>query len=122
VICWYCHWGWPRPVYDIYRRALANLDAIPGWDGEYALTSGPAHVVWADENWDSAEWCLAECDKTGAHWDHFPPAVLEIIRQSLRELRALPEDQREVEPEDYDGEHPERYPPPAGVEMVKGIQ
>ncbi len=115
MICWYCHWGWARAVRDIYERARAAVDALGGADGEYALGYGPAHAVWADENWDCAAFCLAECDSPRfADWD---PAVLQAVRQSLRELDALPEGVRDPCPADYDGFRPEAYPPPPGAEM-----
>ena len=116
-ICWYCYWGWPKPIADIYLRAKDDIDAIAWSDGEHALKYGPAHIVWADENWDSAEWCLKECDSTSfGDWN---TATLEIVRRSLRELAELPEDIRESQPAEYDGEHPEKYPPRDGLEMVK---
>lgn len=129
---------------DIYRKAESDINAalahlgqqvcdddvegmshlLQHWDtrrrphsGESALEYGPAHVVWADENWDCAEWCLKKCDDP--EWSDFPPLVLEIIRRSLRELIALPKEIREPCPEDYDDEFPENFPPPAGIEMVR---
>ncbi|GAH65571.1 unnamed protein product, partial [marine sediment metagenome] len=42
---------------------------------------------------------------------------LAVVRWSLEKLAELPLEQREIEPEDYDGFHPERYPPT--VEVVK---
>lgn len=109
-ICWYCHWGWPKVVADIYDKALSDL-------GEYdsPLHYGPAHIVWEDENFDSAEWCLEHFDEyTGDH----SIKDLVIVRRSLEELAAVPVDDRCVEPDDYDGEHPELFPPPKDVEMV----
>ena len=39
--CWYCHWGWPEPVAQIYLAAVAALggDAAP-----LAVWSGPCRV------------------------------------------------------------------------------
>lgn len=109
--CWDCHWGWPRAVHDIYQRALDKLD---GKDS--SLHFGPAHIVWEDENWDSAEWCIQHFDE---YADDLNQHEREVVMQSLLELNALPESVRDVCPEDYDGEHPELYPPPLGVEMVR---
>jgi len=110
-ICWYCHWGWPKPVAAIYEKAL---DALEGDDSP--LLYGPGHIVWADENFHSAEWCLEHFeDHTGDRGE----ADLAIVRQSLEELAKLPLDVRCVEPEDYDEEHPENFPPLAGIEMVR---
>lgn len=42
-----------------------------------------------------------------------------IVRESLVKLLAVPENIRCCEPDDYDGEHPENFPPPSGMVMVK---
>jgi len=130
--CWYCYWGWSKPVHDIYAKAIAAVnDALLNaanesndwkqpsqpYDGKSALEFGPAHIVWSDENWDCAKLCLKECDKK--QWRKWPTDVLEIVRQSLRDLIALPAEVREPCPSNYEGEHPQNYPPPPGVEMVK---
>lgn len=129
--CWWCHWGWPREIAEIYLRAEKDIDEAilntateaNDWhtveeplSGEYALEYGPAHVVWSDENWDLAESCLKDCDDP-LHADWFPPA-LEIVKRSLRELAALPEELKRT-PKGYDGEHPENYPPPPEWEMAR---
>jgi hypothetical protein len=115
-VCWYCYWGWSKQVADIYDVH----------DGRINLDWSPAHVVWADENFDdgSIEFCLKECDEwdsrpvpdDGSNTEHFVSAV---ARQSLLELKAIPASIRCCEPEGYDGEHPENYPPPIGLVMVK---
>lgn len=110
-ICWSCYWGWPKPVADIYTKALEQLD---GYDSP--LEFGPGHVVWSDENFDSAEWCLEHFeDYKGDYSDE----ELAIVRWSLEELAKLPLEVRCIEPDDYDGEHPELFPPPQGMEMEK---
>lgn len=108
-ICWYCHWGWPKPIADIYDRYI-------GIAGESAMHYGPAHIVWDDENWDSAQWCLDHFEEH-SDGDH-TPKELAAVYASLKELVALPQDVIEAIPEGYDDEHPENYPPPAGMEMV----
>ena len=111
MICWYCHWGWAKPVAEIYSRALADL----GGD-EFPLLFGPAHVVWEDENFDCAEACLEDFEKyKGDNGDD----ELAIVRRSLEELAALPESVRCPEPDDYDGDHPELYPPSVDVVRVR---
>jgi hypothetical protein len=83
---------------------------------EEAMHYGPAHVVWEDENFDSAEWCLENFDKyKGDHSDE----DLAVVRRSLEELVNIPLTERCPEPEEYEGENPENYPPPVGSEMVK---
>lgn len=122
-ICWDCYWGWPKPVADIYKKALDELD---DWDSP--LHFGPAHVVWEDENFHSAESCLEKFEEYSAEWidAHIEEGdkdegdcAMAIVKESLKSLAALPLNVRCVEPEDYDDEHPELYPPPDGVEMVK---
>lgn len=109
-ICWFCHWGWPKPIADIYIRALHDL----GGD-DRPLHFGPAHVVWEDENFDSAEWCLENFEEYAGG---FSEKDLVVVRRSLEELTRLPLSIRR-EPEGYDDEHPEMFPPPEGLAMVK---
>lgn len=110
-ICWSCYWGWPKPVADIYNEAVAAMDGC-----ESPMQFGPGHTVWSDENFNCADICLENFDR----WKgEFSEADLAIVRKSLEKLAALPENVRDVEPEDYDDEHPALYPPPAGVEMVQ---
>lgn len=108
--CWYCYWGWAKPVADIYMRAAEMMDDVR------LLHYGPAHVVWEDENWDSAEWCIQHFDE---HKEDYDPSDLEVVRWSLFELTKLPPEIREIEPKDYDGVNPQNYPPAEGVEVVK---
>lgn len=117
-ICWYCHWGWPKPVADVYAEALAELDG-----DESPLHDGPAHVVFADENFgdDPVRFSLAECDKPEEYADRFSAADIAIVARALRKMLEIPEEVRCCEPQAYhaDSDHPEKYPPPPGVEMVK---
>lgn len=110
-ICWYCHWGWAKPVAEIYKKALRALDG-----DKWPLHFGPSHIVWEDENFDRAEWCLEHFDE---YKGDYSDVELEIVKQSLKELASLPEDVRCVEPEDYDGQHPELYPPSVEMEFIK---
>lgn len=109
-ICWYCHWGWSKPVAAIY----AKYEAIAG---ESAMHYGPAHIVWSDENFERehVEWCLDNFDtyKREASTD----AENEAVRQSLVELLALPDDVLSPMPDDYDDERPELFPP--AIETVR---
>lgn len=88
--CWYCHWGWPKAILDIYKKAKEDIDFI-GDHGESCLEFGPAHIVWSDENWEDAniDYCIGECYPK-AHWNEFSPEVFEIIKRSLEELKAIP--------------------------------
>ena len=109
-ICWDCYWGWPKAVADIYDKALADLD------GDVSLLhDGPSHIVWADENFHSAEWCLEYFDE---YKGGISNQALMIVRRSLEELSKIKLAERCIEPADYDDAHPELYPPPKDVEMV----
>lgn len=110
-VCWYCYWGWAEPVAKVYSEAVAKLD---GWDE--GLTYGPAHVVWADENFgdDSIKFCLERCDDPES-LERRSPAQIAIARESLLKLLEIPEDVRCCEPEEYDDEHPENFPPTVAV-------
>lgn len=113
-MCWYCHWGLPKPVADIYIRAVTDLGG-----NEFPLTSAAGHVVWSDYNFHMAQNCLDDPDNIYYN-DGFEPWEIEILYRSLRELAALPESAWDVEPDTHgDFQHPENYPPPPGVAMVK---
>lgn len=109
-ICWYCHWGWSKPVVEIYER---YIDAA----GEDAMHYGAAHIVWDDENFERehVQRCLDNFDKYKR--EDYTEVQNEAVRQSLIDLLALPDHELAPEPKDYDGEHPERFPPQ--VPMVR---
>lgn len=109
-ICWYCHWGWPKAVADIYLAALADLDG-----DSHPLHFGPGHIVWDDENFDCAQSCL---DTFEEYSRDLTAEEAVIVRRSLEELATLPEAAYEVTPAAYDGEHPELYPPATGLIML----
>jgi hypothetical protein len=110
TVCWYCHWGWPKQVRDIYD----HFEEIAGWD---AMHYGPAHIVWSDENFDSVQWCLDNAEE----WMRgtFTDAQLNAVIESLKQLAALPKEIRECEPEGYAGHDPESFPPADTLVMVK---
>ena len=116
MICWYCHWGWSEPVAKIYKLALEKLHG-----GEMALHYGPSHIVWEDENWfdDNIQFCLKECDNYDDYKDRYSKEEIDIVRWSLEELLKLPIEVRDPCPEDYDEEHPEKYPPINGIKMIR---
>ena len=113
-ICWYCHWGWAKPVADIYAAALAKLDG-----DESPLEYGPAHIVWGDENWEDGniDFCIEACNDAG-FLERFAQSDIDIVHWSLIELRKIPEDVRCCCPEDYDDERPELFPPTCEVARV----
>lgn len=115
-ICWYCYWGWSKPVADIYLEALNRLNG-----DEMPLCYSFAHIVWADENFDSADWCLNEFEKHKEEYigADYTESQLDIVKWSLEELNKLPLSIREIIPKDYDDEHPELYPPQTSVVRIK---
>ncbi|MDY6957642.1 MAG: hypothetical protein SVK08_00660 [Halobacteriota archaeon] len=112
-ICWYCYWGWPSDTADIYYKAVNRLQG-----DESPLHFGPSHIVWEDENFEDhhIEWCLGQFDE---YKDDYSESDLSAIRWSLEELLKIPRPLRCPQPDDYDGEHPELYPPPKEIVMVK---
>lgn len=90
---------WPKEIQDIYKEACRRL----GSDGEYPsnvpLHFGPAHIVWEDGNFDSAEWCLENFDR---YTDRFTKEEMDVVKWSLQELVKLPLEVREVEIDDDD--------------------
>ena len=113
MICWYCHWGWPKPVAEIFQTAVTRL----GGD-DTPLTGGQSGIVWGNENFDWAEKCL---ERFNEQEEGYTAEELAVGRWSLEELAKLPLEVRCVRPEEYDGDDPHLFPPPVGVEMVKII-
>lgn len=109
-ICWFCHWGWPEAICEIYERAEKDIEAL-GHDGEHCLEYGPTHCVWCDENFYGDYRYEREHCKIQETWDDTPPEVLPILLRSLDELEALPDELKQP-PTEYDGENPEKYSPP----------
>lgn len=112
-MCYWCYWGWPKPIRDIYDDCEQRA-------GESAMLYGPGHVVWADENWGSAWSCLDYFDQWVRLWnydrgkDRFTAEQLAVVRESLERLVAVPEEfKREPEGYDDENENPADYPPPA---------
>lgn len=103
-ICWYCHWGWSKPVAEIYDKHIAVA-------GESAMHYGAAHIVWEDENFERhhVQWCLDHFEEY--KHDDATTEENEAVRHSLMELLALPDDILDPCPDDYDNEHPAAYPP-----------
>ncbi len=87
-ICWYCHWGWPKKVAEIYQEALKRLEG-----DDSPLHYGPAHIVWEDENFDCAEWSLEHFDENKGDLSE---ADLEVVKWSLEELAKIPLSERDI--------------------------
>jgi hypothetical protein len=114
-MCWYCYWGWPKPVADIYNKYLKKLDS----DSD-ALEFGQSHTVWSDENFDDncVKSCINECDRPSFDYER-DTETTRIVRESLVELLAVPESVRCPPESGHHNEDAAKYPPPAGLEMVK---
>lgn len=110
MTCWWCHWGWPKLIADIYDDCVMKLGGDEG-----PLHWGPAHIVWEDENWEAAQWCLDHFDE---YRRDYSDATLAIVRESLDRLVALP-DKWKREPIGYgDDSNAPDYPPPDDWIMV----
>jgi len=119
-ICWYCHWGVAKQVADIYNKYCALITDIGG-DAYTAMNYGPAHIVWADENFDKEDhiqWCIDNAQDWMKEWNVSPnfgddPKLhqkeCDLVVESLKELLLLPDEILNCEPEDYDDENPENY-------------
>ena len=109
AICYWCYWGWPKPIRDIYDDCREQM----GGD-DHPLLYGPAHVVWADENWDCAQSCLDDFDR----WcDDLSGHEQAVVRESLLRLLRVP-DEYKCPPEDYDNANPAAFPPPPEWEVA----
>lgn len=108
MTCWWCTWGWPKVIADIY------LDALNKLDGDYTpLKFGPAHIVWEDENFNSAKWCIENFDKNSDNLNEYEK---QVVLESLINLENVP---NEFKTEPYSGDEPEKFPPPKHWECVK---
>ena len=110
-ICWYCHWGWPEQVAEIYRLGVERSSYV-------SMHYGPGHVVWDDENFETVHinWFIENAQ--GNRGD-LSDGELAVVIESLTALLAVPEDIRCCEPADYDEENPDNYPPPGNLQMIK---
>jgi len=115
-MCWYCKWGWPKPVADIYDKYVA-LGAFS------AMHWGPSHSVWEDENFarHHVQSTIEDIDN-GQFCDGHSPEDIALVRSSMVELLALPDEV--LNPgADYDAADDsalvEDFPPPDGMEMVR---
>ena len=73
-------------IKEIYECALVRLGGRSD-----PLLFGPGHIVWGDNNFDCAEWCLENFDDyRGLYSDD----DLAIVRESLEELCKIPIDVR----------------------------
>ena len=140
-ICWYCHWGWAKPVRDIY-----DTYSLLVTDADTVLDYGIGHIVWADENFDThnIEWCIKHAydlsdlpikKEEHSSFNRMTGTDLMLSMQALKELLLIPEEIRDCIPEEYDrlsreydntpwekrGQMvlPEDYPPPKDIIMVK---
>lgn len=85
---------WPKEIQDIYSEALRRLGSNGDDSKETSLHFGPAHIVWEDGNFDSAEWCLENFDR---YTDRFTKEEMDIVKWSLQELVKLPLEIREID-------------------------
>lgn len=125
--CWYCYWGWPEQtanIYSRYEKLLRMLsdrykehESLPDLAAAFTLNYGPGHIVWEDENFDCAQWCLDEATNNFSEW---PKKIMALHKRALRELLRLPGWLINLEPEEYQsGEGSvEEWPPPIGVKMI----
>lgn len=112
-MCWFCHWGWPEQVADIYDKYIEIA-------GESAMHYGSAHIVWDDENFERhhVQYCLDNFEKNPEHTD----VESEAVRASLEALLELPDNILYPVPEAYDLNHdasPKNYPPHPSLVMVR---
>ena len=83
------------------------------------LHFGPGHVVWEDENFDTRaiEACIRDAGRPDQY--DLSDADFAIAIRSLKELLAVPETIRDCCPKDYEGEHPENFPPPPALHCAR---
>ena len=112
-ICWKCYWGWPEEICQIFEEACRKIG------DESLMEYGPAHIVWSDENFDSAQWCLDNFEKYRR--EEYSEEEHEVVRESLRKLLLLPDHIIDFVPKEYDDEHPENFPPPPTLKIRHSV-
>ena len=90
----YNKWNeWSPAVEKIYDDAFGML--LSKGETEQSADScmhfGPAHVVWDDGNYDSAEWCIGHFTEFS---DDLNDVQNQIVMWSLVELAKIPVDDR----------------------------
>lgn len=83
---------WSDRVKEIYTQAVIDLGG-----NIFPLHFGPAHVVWEDDNLDCAQECLDNFDEFRGDYKDWQ---LEVVKRSLVELAALPENELWIDGED----------------------
>jgi hypothetical protein len=119
--CWYCYWGWPKQIEEIYRTAQKELEAIGG-SAECSLDYGPGHIVWADENFERehVQYCLNEARKADCWNYEETDAEKAIVIRSLEKMLELPDEVLDCVPPGFhedDSNLPETFPPT--IEVVR---
>lgn len=115
--CWYCYWGWAKPVADIYNKTVRQ-----GIVDDYDMCH-IGHPVWEDENFDditiksTIQHIHMNYNTFLVSWG-YTKTQINAVCKSLEQLLEIPEHERCIEPKDYDGEHPEKYPPNVEVQKV----
>lgn len=104
-ICWTSYWGLPKPVAEIFQRAEAELT-------DDVLEYGPGHIVFSDYNLEDRHitYCLDLLLARDYKYELSEREQTSLFGY-LQELLAIPESERCIVPEEYDGEHPENFPP-----------
>lgn len=128
-MCWYYHWGWPRPVFEVYFKSCQKLGS------EGVLQFGPSHIVWSDSNLDdsSIRWCIQLCEDRGIKIygkeihskDDISDEQMVLVKESLERLSEIPSEVRCCVPKGYltgfgriPDSNPSDFPPPDGIQMV----
>lgn len=94
----------------IYKEALKRLDG-----NSDPLHYGPAHVVWADENFDCAELSLEKFDQRA---DDLTDKEKVVVRWSLEQLAKIPLSERDPAQDGWHNANAPNHPPPEGMEMI----
>lgn len=112
-MCWYCEWGLPKPVADIYTEALEKLGGY-----KHPLHYAAAHTVWDDYNFSdkSIQWCI---DNFNKYRGDYTDSELRVVMWSLLKLLQIPENERDIASFNNEGEELIDAPPPDGIKMVK---
>lgn len=98
--CYFCYWGWPKPIAEIYQRAYKDLEDLAETEHDDAnwleyenpydvLHFSFGHLVWEDENWNQASWSHEEGINNPEKYKNLSIGQKAILLRSLCELHHI---------------------------------
>ncbi len=109
--CWWAHWGWPKPIADIFLQAKEKLGGDP-----MPLLIGPSWITWNRRMFELDYFALQGVVSCPTR-RKVTKDQLAVIKWSLEELCKLDGRMKRRPVESY-GKNAKDYPPPDDWERV----